>query len=317
MEGEPMTVPVTVENFARAETGKMFSSLQAEARGVNRLNHSRAPTAVEQQPVIRMNRDTLYSFAVVDISEGATVTIPDAGDRYLSVMVVNQDHYINRIFHEPGTHRLTVDELDTPWVSAAARILVDPADPADVAAVNALQNQLQLEAASATPFEQPDYDTPSLDAIRTALLELAKHTGRFDHAFGSKSDVDPIRHLIGTAAGWGGLPDREARYVGVFPDEPVGEYKLTVRDVPVDGFWSITVYNATGFLEPNDRNAYSVNNITATPNEDGSVTVHFGGDDQRPNLLPITDGWNYVVRLYRPRPEILDGSWTFPTIEPA
>ena len=26
------------------------------------------------------------------------------------------------------------------------------------------------------------------------------------------------------------------------------------------------------------------------------------------------DGWNYAVRLYRPRPEILDGSWTFPTL---
>ena len=99
---------------------------------------------------------------------------------------------------------------------------------------------------------------------------------------------------------------------------PLGEYKLTVRDVPVDGFWSISVYNADGFFEPNDRNAYSVNNVTATPNDDGSVTVHFGGcADDRPNCLPIMDGWNYTVRLYRPRPEILDGSWTFPAIDPA
>ena len=43
-----------------------------------------------------------------------------------------------------------------------------------------------------------------------------------------------------------------------------GEYRLTVRDVPVDGFWSISVYNADGFFEPNERGAYSVNNITAT-----------------------------------------------------
>ena len=35
-----------------------------------------------------------------------------------------------------------------------------------------------------------------------------------------------------------------------------------------------------------------------------------------PNLLPIVEGWNYAVRLYRPRPEILDGSWTFPATEP-
>jgi hypothetical protein len=58
-----------------------------------------------------------------------------------------------------------------------------------------------------------------------------------------------------------------------------------------------------------------VNNITATPDDDGSVTVHFGGcDDDRPNCIPIMDGWNYAVRMYRPRAEILDRSWTFPAI---
>ena len=130
--------------------------------------------------------------------------------------------------------------------------------------------------------------------------------------------MDPVRHLVGTAAGWGGLPDQEARYVSVEPGLPVGEYRLTVRDVPVDGFWSISLYNAEGFFQANDCDAYSVNNITATPNDDGSVTVQFGGcTDSRPNCLPIMDGWNYTIRLYRPRPEVLDGSWTFPAIEPA
>jgi hypothetical protein len=312
-----MTVPVTVENFVRAETDRMFAGFHADAGGVNRLKHNRAPTEIEHQPVIRMNRDTLYSAAVLDISEGATVSVPDGGDRYVSLMVVNQDHYINRIFHEPGEHVLTVEEFDTPWVAVAARILVDPHDEDDVAAVNALQDRLAVNANSSRAFEMPDYDVAGLDASRKALLELAKHLGSFDHAFGAKSEVDPIRHLIGTAAGWGGLPDREARYLGVEPALPVGEYQLTVRDVPVDGFWSISVYNADGFFEPNERDAYSVNNITATPNDAGSVTVHFGGcSDERPNCLPIMDGWNYTVRLYRPRPEVLDGSWTFPEIEP-
>ena len=211
-----------------------------------------------------------------------------------------------------------MDEFETPWVAVAARILVDPADPDDVAAVNALQDQLAVEAASAKPLEPTDYDTASLDGTRKALLELAKHLGSFDHAFGARGDVDPIRHLVATAAGWGGLPDNEARYLGVEPGVSAGEYSLTVRDVPVDGFWSISVYNADGYFEPNDRDAYSVNNVTAKPNDDGSVTVHFGGcDDDRPNCLPIMDGWNYTVRLYRPRAEILDGSWTFPAIEPA
>ena len=64
-----------------------------------------------------------------------------------------------------------------------------------------------------------------------------------------------------------------------------------MRDVPVDAFWSISVYNADGFFEPNDRNAYSVNSVTALPDSDGSVTVHFGGcTDDRPNCLPDHGG---------------------------
>jgi hypothetical protein len=313
-----MAAPVNVDNFARAETDRMFAALQNEAGAVNTWHHRRVPTSIDRrQPVIRMNRDTLYSTALVDLSGGATITIPDAGGRYLSVMVVNQDHYINRVFHEPGDYDLSVEEFDTSYVAVAARVLVDPGDPDDVAEVNALQDQFRLRAESERPFVMPEYDKKSFDRTRSALLQLAAG-GLSDSSFGRKESVDPVHHLIGTAAGWGGLPPEEAYYVGDFPNLPAdGAYKLTVRDVPVDGFWSISVYNAEGFFEANDRNAYSVNNITATPNDDGSVTVHFGGcDNDRPNCLPIMDGWNYAVRLYRPRPEVLDGSWTFPSIEP-
>ena len=115
-----MSTAVNVDNFVRAETDRMFSDLQRDAGGVNTWNHNRAPAAIDRQTVIRLNRDTLYSFAVVDISDGATFTIPAAGDRYVSVMVVNQDHYINRLFHEPGDHTIGVDEFDTPWVMEAS-----------------------------------------------------------------------------------------------------------------------------------------------------------------------------------------------------
>ena len=95
-------------------------------------------------------------------------------------------------------------------------------------------------------------------------------------------------------------------------------HKLVAKDVPVDGFWSITVYNADGYMQANPFNAYSLNNITAQKSPDGSVAVQFGGCDGKiPNCLPIIKGWNYLVRLYRPRPEILEGSWKFPEAQPA
>ncbi|MGH3214969.1 MAG: DUF1214 domain-containing protein [Trebonia sp.] len=308
-------IPVNVDNFVRAESDRMFAAIQQQAGRANHWFHYREPTPVDRQTVIRMNRDTLYSGAIVDISAGASLTIPVAGRRYVSVMIVNQDHYVNAVFHDPGEHELTIEQFGTPHVLAAARVLVDPADSADVATVNALQGELGLKAGSARLFVPPDYDQASLDSTRAALLELGKDLHGFEGSFGAKDEVNPVHHLIATAGGWGGLPGHEATYLNVNPGLPPGEYQLTVRDVPVDGFWSISLYNAAGYFEPSNRGAYSVNNLTATPNEDGSVTVHFGGcGDGRPNCLPIMDGWNYLVRLYRPRAEILDGTWTFPAI---
>ena len=52
-------------------------------------------------------------------------------------------------------------------------------------------------------------------------------------------------------------------------------------------------------------------------NADGSVVIQFGGcDDKTANRLPIVDGWNYMVRLYRPGKEILDGTFNFPEAQP-
>jgi hypothetical protein len=132
--------------------------------------------------------------------------------------------------------------------------------------------------------------------------------------FGTKEEVDPIAHLIGAAYGWGGNPAKDATYLNVVPAKNDGKtpYVLTVKDVPVDGFWSISLYNAKGYFQKNEYNAYSINNITGIKNKDGSITIHFGGDPKQSNYLPIMDGWNYIVRLYRPRQEILDGKWKFP-----
>lgn len=121
--------------------------------------------------------------------------------------------------------------------------------------------------------------------------------------------------MIGTAAGWGGNPDKDATYIGGATAKNDGNtvYRLKVGDVPVDAFWSVSVYNAAGYFEKNPYNAYSLNNITAKKDADGTITIQFGGCDGKiPNCLPIMKDWNYTVRLYRPRPEILNGKWTFP-----
>lgn len=312
------SIAVSVDNFVRAETDRMFADLQRDAGAVNTFLHNREPASIDRQTVIRLNRDTLYSFAVVDLAEGATLTIPEHGNRYLSAMVVNQDHYVGAIIHDAGVHELRAADFGTRHVVVAIRTLVDSARPEDIAAVAALQDQLALTAGSAAPFVSPEYDTASMDTTRKALLTLAAGLTGFDSTFGRPDQVDPVRHLIGTAAGWGGLPSDEASYIGVVPDASSGNQEITLRDVPVDGFWSISVYNAEGFFEKNPQNSYSVNNITGTPNEDGSVTVRFGNfPDGAPNSIPTPAGWNFLVRLYRPRTAVQSGTWQLPKLTPA
>jgi hypothetical protein len=311
-----LSIHVSADNFVRAETDRMFADLQRDAGGVCVFSHNRAPAAIDHQTVIRMNRDTLYSFAVVDLSGGATLTLPDPGRRYLSAMIVNNDHYINSIYHDAGIHQLTVADHGTPYVMVGVRILADPKDPADLAEVAALQDQLGLTAESATPFVSPDYETKSLDATRDALLALVAQSTDLTRTFGRSDQVDPVRHLMGSAAGWGGLPTTEAMYLAAAPGRP-GNHELTLAEVPVDAFWSVSVYNANGYFEPNRRDLYSVNNIIGTPNADGSVTVRLGEYPAgTPNAIPTPPGWNLLVRLYRPRSEILDGRWQLPPLVP-
>lgn len=314
---QPTEVPVTVDNFVRAATNIEMEKYVKIAGGANRLAHVRQPTPVDHQPTIRMNRDTLYSMAVIDVTQGATLTIPDVGTRYLSAMVVNQDHYINKVFHGGGTYTLDQETFDTPYVIVIMRTLVDAADPADIKAVNAIQDAMTLDVAADAPFNVPEYDHDEFEHILNTALELARSVPDSAHTFGSKAQVDPIRHFLGTAFGWGGLPESEAFYLNVDPGLPVAAYRIHVpAQVPVNAFWSISLYNADGFFQENVLGAYSVNSVTGTREADDSMIVHLGAcDDGRVNCLPIMPGWNYAVRMYLPEPQILDGSWVFPGVE--
>ena len=316
------TVLVTADNFTRAETDTYFANIVKSAGGVGKFFHRREIEPIEDQIVIRGNRDTIYSAAVFDLDAGpVTVTLPDAGSRFMSMIVIDEDQYTPAVYYGAGSHTFTGEQIGTRYLMLALRTFVDPNDPADIEKVHALQDAVKVEQPGGPgTFEIPSWDPVSHKKVRDALLVLYATLPDQNRMFGTKEQVDPVRRLIGSAGGWGGNPDSEAKYLNVNPSRNDGTtvYKLTVAsDVPVDGFWSITVYDAEGRLQKNEYDAYSVNNITAQKSGDGSVDVQFGGCDGKiPNCLPTMPGWNYMARLYRPRAEILDGTWKFPEAEP-
>jgi len=307
--------PVNVMNYIRAESDLQFKSYAAKAGGVGKLMHTREPYSVENQVTIRGNRDTLYSFGVYDLISPVSITMPDSQGRFQSLLVISQDQYNPVLKSGPGEVVLDLDIVGTRYVMALVRTFADPNSPEDMKKAHALQDAIQVKQASAGSLELPDWDEASLTETRKLLNALAAKVTSYPDAFGKKGEVDPIQHLMGSAFGWGGNPQRGAMYFSVAPERNDGKtaYTLTMpKDVPVEAFWSVTVYNKDGFFTPNDLNAYSFNSVTAEPNDDGSVTIHFGGDSKATNYLPITEGWNYIVRCYLPGWQIIEGNWTPP-----
>lgn len=314
-----MTVPVTVANFIRAETDRYFGEVVKQV-GLCKFLHYRSPPPIDNQMIIRMNRDTLYSGAVFDLDAGpVTVTLPDT-DRFMSVQVNSEDHYAVVVDYAPITLTLTQQSVETRYVLVAIRTLINANDPADIAAANALQDAITVKQSGSGVFQVPNWDREGLDFIREHLQALQSVAGvTTERRMGKKGEVDPVFHLLATATGWGLNPPEDAIYQTVYPERNDGmtPHELTVKDVPVDGFWSITVYGPTGYMFDNPQHANSVDSVNATPNEDGSYSIRFGGDPaDAKNYLAITPGWNYSARMYRPHKDVVDGKWRFPQPQP-
>lgn len=311
-------IPVTPDNFPRAESDLYFGNSVREG-GFGRFHHFREPMPIARQSVVRANRDTLYSSAVFDLDAGpVTIVMPEAGKRFMSLQVFDEDQYTVQVSYGAGRSVFSRETVGTRYIMAGVRTLVNPDDPVDLAAVQAVQDAITSEQATPGSFDPSQWDKASQDKVRKALVELGTTLPDTKGMFGRKDQVDPVRRLIGSAMAWGGNPETEALYLNVTPPRNDGKtvYRLRVKDVPVDGFWSISVYNGDGYYEANAKNAYTLNNLTAKPDPDGAFSIQFGGDGDAPNLLPTPPGWNYMVRLYRPRPEILDGRWVFPEATP-
>jgi hypothetical protein len=306
-------VSVTWENFIRAESDKTFKNYVGLG-GFGKFFHFRATTPIDKQDVARLNRDTRYSIGVFDLTNPLTITLPDTKGRFISMQVINEDEYTKSIKYNAGNFTFNREGIGTRYVCLIIRIFVNGEDAKDNEVVTELQNRIAVSQSSIGTFEIPDWDQKSQDRLRDAINVLASTLKDTKLCFGDVNEVDPIAHLLGAAYGWGGNPPNAAIYINVVPEKNDGKtpYQVTVKDVPVDGFWSVSVYNKAGYFEKNTYNSYTVNSVSAIKNSDGSITVHFGGDPKQANFIPITEGWNYIVRLYRARNEVIDGSWKFP-----
>ena len=219
----PELVPVTAENFTRAESDFYFGNVIRKG-SLGKFHHDREPADINNQTVIRLNRDTLYSSAVFDLDAGpVTITLPDAGKRFRSMQVINEDQYTQNVIYDAGSYILTQEKMGTRYVVVAIRTLVDPADAQDITQVHALQDAVTVEQASPGSFDVPNWDLGSQKKVREALLLLGASLPDSKNMFGTKDQVDPVRFLIGSAMAWGGNPEKDATYINVTPAKNDGK----------------------------------------------------------------------------------------------
>src|SRR5262245_46330636 len=189
-------IPVTADNFNRAETDMYFSHFVKDG-ALGKFVHIREPTL--DITIVRPNRDRLSSVAVLGLGAGPVrITLPKAGNRFLSMMVVNQGHYIYEVGYSPGNYNFTRGEVGTRYVFMAVRVLADPANPKDMKEAHALQDAVIVRQKSPGKFEVPNWDQASQKKVRDSLLALNSTLPDLRRAFGSRFQVDQVRHLIGT-----------------------------------------------------------------------------------------------------------------------
>jgi hypothetical protein len=154
--------------------------------------------------------------AVFDLAAAPiTVTLPDPGQRFISLQIVIQDHYVVDVVYEPGPHTYTRELVGTRYVFVALRVLIDPVDPTALQTAHAIQDSTTVSQERPGSLELPSWDQATQTKVREALIALGVTLPDYQQAFGARDLVDPVRHLIGTATAWGGNPDRDAIYLNV------------------------------------------------------------------------------------------------------
>jgi hypothetical protein len=188
---------------------------------------------------------------------------------------------------------------------------------------------IEEQSKTAFPLRNQWQAVAELFNYNTHFLEL----GTLDTPEWKIDDPERSRLVRAIAAriGIGGNHAYEAFYPITFLDADGDELSGDNRYVlhfdqppPVDGFWSLTMYDVPKFLfvdNPLDR--YSIGDRTEglRTNDDGSLDLYLQHDppepDQQPNWLPAPGGlFRPILRMYNPRPEAFDEArWHLPAIQ--
>jgi hypothetical protein len=312
------TTAVTDENYALAETQVIFTDYVSNIAAITNTNgvgvfmHKREGADPKDHTRVRINFDTRFSVTVLDLTEEAVLTMPETNGRYQSAWFITEEHDNPIAFSAPGEYAINQENTGSKYVMIVIRTQVNMKDPADMAIVSKLQDGLKLTQKDRGSYKASDqWDMEEILAMRGKYQKIVEEKGiTTDVMFGKKGEQSLENRNGGVAYGWGGFTKDQAVYPAYTP-ETTDPATFTLKDVPVDAFWSVTIYDQNGYPQ---GDIYNINSSFAKASEDGSVTIHFGGDENADNFMDIFDGWNFTLRLYQPKEEYFNGTWIKPEL---
>lgn len=288
---------VTEDNFAQAYTNMRLGAVVEKAGGINTFFEMPVPSSVpEEQFVVRMNRDTLYSVSVIDMSnDDVYVTVPET-DQYVSLQVVDENHETQPMIYGSGRHKISAK---TDHAFVIVRALEDDA-----------RRNLKIETGSEKPFEVKEWDMASFKATdKAGNIDFSDGYDQ-SKAFGNKeSGQTDYMNYVGAAGGWGGAMVEDNIYQTSQYFDANACYETTFKDPKAGSFWSATVYNADGLMFNDKANISS--EMAPVMNSDGTYTLRFGCEGQ-PNNIPTMEGnktgkFNVLMRHYNPSEPVSKG----------
>jgi hypothetical protein len=302
---------VSQESYPTDETSRQILKTQSLV-GVNKFQHSRQLVKKENQPVVRMNRDTYYSMAVIDVSKGGSITMPEIPKgKYMSVQPITEDHRIQAMMYGPGTFDLTTHIGTHIYIIVRLDATFSESEVAEI------QNKMKIDAVSNQEFTTLPVNKKSFteveNTLKNKISSITKRDGInalkgmfTDPRDDSNKDFDEEKYQVGAAIGWGGAQMTDNIYEISRNYSTDNCYQLTFEDPKDLAFWSITVYDKKGFMF-DDLPNFSSN--TAQINNDGTYTLSFGCGSDALNNLDIENPskvFNIAVRHYQPSKKIIE-----------
>jgi hypothetical protein len=294
-------IKVDRDNYQKAEVARNFTKW-AKNGANNKLMHMTTVTPSGPAPTVRMNRDTLYSAAILDTSSGtASITLPK-GDLYQSVMMVDTEGYARKFVLEPGTHMAATD---TKFVWLLVRTGLEKG----LEEARRMQALLTVQGMGNDTYSSPQYDPESLAKMTRILIDESMAEDNGDLYYGNyPGQVDETKRMRSTAAGFGGMNGTNV-YKFIESVENGVCMQSSFPDPKASEFFSFTLYDTDGYLMDGKT---IINSRDMTPNQAGTYTVSINCGDEAINNIAAPanlDTIGYAWRVYGASEQVEDRSW--------